>query len=289
MSAASGRRPVPPAVAVMGVVNVTPDSFSDGGAFLDPVRAVEHGVRLVEEGAHLLDVGAESTRPGAAPVPPEIEQERLLPVLARLRPLVDVPLSVDTRNAATARAALDLGADMINDVSGLRCDPELARAVAESGAGLVLMHSRGTPADMQRRPAYGDVVSEVGDELDASRETAEAAGCRPEAIVLDPGIGFAKAAEHNLELMRRLPELVERWAPTPVLVGVSRKSIIGHLLAAPGGAPRAVGDRLHGSLGAALAAVAGGAHALRVHDVRATVDALRTFRAAAPEPCSGAA
>ena len=277
------RRRLPPGPAVVGIVNVTPDSFSDG-ALRAPSEAVEQGLRLLADGAAALDVGAESTRPGAAEVPPDEEWSRLAPVLARLRRGCEAPISVDTRHAATARRALDAGADVINDVSALRHDPEIAEVVAQAGASLILMHSRGTPQDMQRAPRYGNVVAEVGAELRAALSAALAAGVAAEKIVIDPGFGFAKTFEHNLELLRRLPEL--RELGHPIMVGLSRKAMVGRLLAR-GGEPRAVEDRVAGSVGLALAAVGLGADYVRVHDVRETADALACFLAARPSRIPG--
>jgi dihydropteroate synthase len=273
------RRPLPAAPAVVGIVNVTPDSFSDGGAFLSPLRAAEHAERLVAEGADMLDIGAESTRPGAAAVAPAEELERLMPALEAIRARVVVPLCVDTRHAMTARAALDAGACAINDVSMLRHDRALAFEVARAGATLIVMHSRGTPADMQAAPRYVDVALEVREELENALGAALDAGCRLDRIVVDPGFGFAKTHAHNLELLQRLGEL--RALGAPILVGLSRKALVGQLLADAGGA-RPVDGRDAGSVGLALAAWLNGADYLRVHDVAATADALRTFRAALP-------
>jgi len=254
--------------ALLGVVNLTPDSFSDGGSYLDPERAVEHALRLVAEGADLLDLGAESTRPGggvygagAQEVTVDEELRRLLPVLERLRALVPVAISVDTRKATVARAALAAGADLINDVSGL-ADPGMAEVAAAADAPVILMHSRGELATMQRGIAFRDVVSEVRNELAALRDRAVAGGIARERILLDPGIGFGKTAEQNLELIAATSELTDLDAP--IVVGASRKSFIAALSAA------APSDRLAGSLAAAAAAAAGGAAMLRVHDVAAT-------------------
>jgi dihydropteroate synthase len=264
----------------MGIVNVTPDSFSDGGRHDDPDAALAHGRRLVRDGADLLDVGAESTRPGAEAVAPADEQERLLPVVRALA-AEGLPLSVDTRNATTAAAALACGADLVNDVSMLRHDPELAAAVADAGAGLVLMHSRGTPADMDACTDYEDVVEDVAAELRAARDRALSAGVSGERLVLDPGLGFAKSREQDLEILRRLGELRQRLDGARLLVGASRKRLVGHLLARDG-RPRAVDRRDAGSVGVALAAIAAGADWVRVHDVGTTVDALAGFLAARP-------
>jgi len=251
-----------PGPFVMGIVNATPDSFSDGGLFLDAGAAIAQALRLADEGADLVDVGGESTRPGAAPVPDDEELGRVVPVIAALRARgFPLPISIDTRKAAVARAALDAGADLVNDVSGL-ADPSLARVVAEAGAPIVLMHSRGTPEDMQRRAVYGDVVQEVAAELEQALGRAAAAGIPRERTILDPGLGFAKTAEHNLVLLARLGEL--RALGRPILVGPSRKSFIGRI--AGSAAP---GDRLPGTLAAVTAAVVAGAELVRVHDVAA--------------------
>ena len=279
------RRRLPPGPAVVGIVNVTPDSFSDGGLLYgDPARAVDHALQLIEHGAAALDLGAESTRPGASAIPPAEQWSRLRPVLRGLRSACDAPLSVDTRHAEVAGLALSEGADAINDVSGLRHDPALAAVVAREGATLILMHSRGTPADMADAARYGDVVAEVMSELRSSMRAAAEAGVPDDAIVLDPGFGFAKTLEHNLEILRRLPELRELGCP--LLVGLSRKAMVGRILGGQG-APRPVEDRVAGSVGLALAAVALGADYLRVHDVRETADALACFLAARPPRSPG--
>ena len=253
---------------LLGVVNITPDSFSDGGRYLEPRRAVEHALALVGEGADLLDLGAESTRPGggvygggARDVPADEELARLLPVLERLRPRTRTPISVDTRKAAVARAALAAGADLINDVSALG-DPEMAAVVADAGCPIVLMHSRGELATMQSTIAFRDVVAEVRAELERARARAERCGIARDAILLDPGLGFGKSAEQNLRLLAATAELAALGSP--LVVGASRKSFVGQTTGA------AVGDRLPGSLAAAAAAARGGAALLRVHDVAAT-------------------
>ena len=252
---------------VMGVVNVTPDSFSDGGKFLDAQAAVAHARRLREEGADLVDVGGESTRPGAAPVPVEEELRRVLPVVESLR---DFPVSVDTRRPAVMRAALASGASMINDIEALR-SPGALEAVAGSGCGLCLMHMQGEPQSMQREPSYGDVVREVRDFLAGRIAACEQAGIARERLVADPGFGFGKTVEHNLALLRRLPELA--GLGVPVLAGWSRKSSLGRITG------REPGGRLAGSLAAALLALLGGARILRVHDVKETRDAVLMFEA----------
>jgi dihydropteroate synthase len=250
-----------PGPFVVGVVNATPDSFSDGGRFLARDAAVAHAERLVAEGADLLDVGGESTRPGAPDVPADEEVARVAPVIAALRARgVATPISVDTRKAAVASAALDAGADLVNDVSAL-ADPELARLVAGRGVPVVLMHMRGTPADMQERAVYGDVVAEVAAELGAALARAEAAGVRADRVILDPGIGFAKTAEQSVALLAALPRL--RALGRPLLVGPSRKSFIGKVSGA------AIGERLPGTLAAVAACVLAGVEFVRVHDVAA--------------------
>ncbi len=253
----------------MGIVNVTPDSFSDGGRFLDPRSAIGHAVRLVGEGADLLDLGAESSRPGAAAVSAEEELSRLLPVLEGLRDS-PVPVSVDTAKPEVMRAAIAAGAAMINDITALRV-PGAVEAVAAGGAGVCLMHMQGEPRSMQRAPHYADVVSEVAAFLAARVAVAEDAGIPRERIVIDPGFGFGKTAAHNFELLRNL----QRFADTglPVLAGWSRKSTLGALTGRP--AP----DRVAASIAAALLAVQHGARIVRVHDVAATRDALAVLAA----------
>jgi dihydropteroate synthase len=243
----------------MGIVNTTPDSFSDGGRYLDADAAVARALRLAEEGADLVDVGGESTRPGAPPVEAGEEIRRVVPVVERLRARgFPLPVSVDTAKGAVARAALAAGADLVNDVSGLR-DPDLGRAVAEAGVPVVLMHMRGTPADMQAHAVYRDVVAEVSAELGEALSRAAAAGIAPGATVIDPGIGFAKTAEQSVELLARVGEL--RRLGRPILVGPSRKSFIGKLTGAQ------VEERLPGTLAAVVHCVLAGVELLRVHDV----------------------
>ncbi len=248
-----------PGPFLMGVVNVTPDSFSDGGRFLAPDAAAAQALRLAEEGADLVDLGGESTRPGASPVPADEEIRRVVPVIERLRARgFPLPISVDTSKGAVARAALAAGADLVNDVAGL-ADPELARAVADAGAPVVLMHMRGTPADMQSRAVYQDLAAEVASELEAALARAADAGIARERTILDPGIGFAKTAEHSIELLARIGAL--RRLGRPLLVGPSRKSFIGKLTGAP------PAERMPGTLAAVTACVLAGVELLRVHDV----------------------
>ncbi|HXF73289.1 MAG TPA: dihydropteroate synthase [Actinomycetota bacterium] len=257
---------------VMGILNVTPDSFSDGGLFLDPEAAVAHARRMVEEGADIVDVGGESTRPGSDPVPPEEERKRVLPVIEALAPELEVPISVDTRRAEVAAAALEAGASIVNDVTA-GADPDMFAVVRDAGAGMVLMHMKGEPKTMQRDPRYDDVVAEVRAYLAARLDAAARAGIDAERLCVDPGIGFGKTLEHNLLLLRHVDALVDLGRP--VLVGPSRKSFIGTLLDLP------PDQRVEGTLGAVCWAAARGAHAVRVHDVREAVRALRVVDAIA--------
>ena len=258
---------------VMGVVNVTPDSFSDGGRFLDPAVAIEHGRRLAAEGADLIDVGGESTRPGADPVPVDEELARVLPVVEGLAATVDVPVSIDTRRGAVARAAIAEGAWVVNDVTGGR-DPDLLGAAADSGAGLVLMHMLGDPRTMQADPRYDDVVAEILTYLGRRLAAAVQAGVSKEHVALDPGLGFGKTLQHNLVLMRDIAAFAELGRP--VVVGPSRKSFIGAVL---DGAP--VDERLDGTAGAVAWLAGRGAHVVRVHDVREMARVVRVVDAIA--------
>ena len=257
---------------VMGVVNVTPDSFSDGGQFLDPAAAIAHARRLCAQGADLLDLGAESTRPGSESVPAAEQLRRLMPVLEAIV-AEGACVSIDTANAEVARAALAAGAHAVNDISALG-DPMMGHAVAESGAGLVLMHMQGTPATMQRAPRYDDVAREVREFLAARLAAAVERGVATECVALDPGIGFGKTLEHNLELIARLDEIAALGRP--VLFGASRKSFLGRLL---DGAP--ADERLEAGLAAAAIGTFLGARIVRTHDVAATVRAVRVATAAA--------
>ncbi len=257
-----------PDFALMGIVNVTPDSFSDGGRWLDPAAAVAHGITLASEGASILDVGGESTRPGAAPVVAEEEIRRVVPVIEGLREAgLDAVLSVDTAKASVAAAALDAGASFVNDVTALRGDPDLAGLVAERDAGLCLMHMQGQPRTMQDAPRYTDVVDEVRAFLEARVAVAIAAGIPAQRIQLDPGIGFGKTTAHNLQLLDRLDELVALGFP--VVVGTSRKSFLGRLT---GRADPA--DRLAATIATNVVAFTRGARVFRVHDVAPARDAL---------------
>jgi dihydropteroate synthase len=274
---------------VMGVLNVTPDSFSDGGRYTDLTAAVEHGIAMQRDGADLVDVGGESTRPGAERVDPPTETERVVPVIAALAS-AGVPLSIDTTRAAVAAAALEAGAVIVNDVSGGLADPGMAAVVKAAGCPWILMHWRGHSRTMRELAEYYDVVAEVRAELLDRVAAAVAAGVDPELLILDPGIGFAKTAEHNWALSAHLHELVALGHP--VLFGASRKSYLGRLLAGPDGEPRPVGDREAATIATSVLAVADGAWGVRVHDVRATADALAVWRATgsprlAVKPCRG--
>jgi dihydropteroate synthase len=257
-------------VKLMGVVNVTPDSFSDGGLYLDPGAAIAHGEELAAEGAAILDVGGESTRPGAAPVAAEEEMRRVVPVVAALAGVAEA-ISVDTSKAVVAEAALDAGAAIVNDVTALRGDPEMAALVADRGAGLVLMHMAGDPRTMQVDPTYGDVVAEVRDFLAARLEAAVAAGVDESRIWLDPGIGFGKTVAHNLELLRGIPALATLGRS--ILLGTSRKSFIGRTDGSE------TDDRLGGTIATSILAATAGAQILRVHDVREMSQALKLVSA----------
>jgi dihydropteroate synthase len=251
---------------VMGILNVTPDSFSDGGRYFDPDEALRHGLEMVEQGADLLDVGGESTRPGSDSVPADEEWRRVGPVIRDLAKQADVPLSVDTMKPEVAAKAIEAGASIVNDVSGLR-EPAMVHVVARNRVGAVVMHMLGNPKTMQTHPQYADVVGEVRSYLAERIRALEAAGVASEAVAVDPGVGFGKTQEHNLALLRNLDRIVALGHP--VVVGVSRKSFIERL----GGGES--GERLPGSLAAATLAVAKGAHVIRVHDVRETVRAMR--------------
>jgi dihydropteroate synthase len=255
----------------MGVVNVTPDSFSDGGRFGSTEHAVAHALKMVEEGARIIDVGGESTRPGAAAVDAREEIARVLPVIEALRPRTQAILSVDTSKPEVMRAVLAAGADFINDVRALSV-PGALEAVAESHCGICLMHLQGEPATMQREPRYTDVVGEVRAFLLARVAACRAAGIAPDRILIDPGFGFGKTLEHNLQLLRELPQLTATGLP--VLVGLSRKSTVAALIGQAGG------ERLYGSLALAALAVWQGARVVRAHDVAATLDAVRAASAA---------
>jgi dihydropteroate synthase len=255
---------------VMGILNVTPDSFSDGGEFFDTGRAVERAEQMVAQGADILDVGGESTRPGGARVSVDEEIRRVVPVLSALAGRIAVPISVDTTKASVARAALDAGAEVVNDISGLRFDPGLADEVARARAGLVLMHSRGEIETLHALPPVADIMLEVVESLRRSIAGAVRRGVPRDSLAVDPGIGFGKSQEQNVELVARMDTLAHEFPDMPLLVGTSRKRFIGALL---GGAP--VEERLHGTMASVAAAVLRGASIVRVHDVRAAVETVR--------------
>jgi len=252
---------------VMGILNVTPDSFYDGGKYNGVDRAVAHAVRMAEEGADCIDIGGESTRPGADLVEPETEKARILPVIRELRKRIRIPISIDTRKSVIAEAALHEGANIINDVSGLRYDDRMVGVAARFQVPVVLMHTRGTPKDMQQRTEYRNLLEEINDFFNAQIRVSEAAGIHRNQIVLDPGIGFGKRWEDNFQILGHLDRF--RSLECPILVGVSRKSFIGKAL------DLGEADRLPGTLAAIVAAVLHGAHMVRVHDVREAVQAVR--------------
>jgi len=256
---------------VMGILNVTPDSFSDGGRFLGERAAVDHGVNMAESGADIVDVGGESTRPGSDPVGADVEIERVVPVIERLaRYLPGIPISIDTRKAEVAAAALEAGATIVNDVSG-GSDPAMFELASQHGAGIVLMHMRGDPKTMQVEPIYDDVVAEVHEYLRERVEAAEFAGVEPDRIVVDPGIGFGKDLDHNLALIRRIDAFLDLGRP--VLVGPSRKRFLGTLLDLP------EDQRVEGTAAAVAWMVSRGAHVVRVHDVQEIVRVVRVVDA----------
>jgi dihydropteroate synthase len=248
----------------MGVLNVTPDSFSDGGEFLDPQTAIGHALEMERAGADLLDIGGESTRPGSTGTPAETELARILPVLEGLRGVLKIPIAVDTRKFQVAEAAIGAGAQIINDISGLRFDPRIAEVAHRRDVPLILMHMRGEPGTMQKGPFARDVMKDVAQGLRASIRKARAAGVRKSQIVIDPGIGFGKSLEQNYELLRKLPELAKLGYP--LLVGTSRKGFLGATLVL-NGKPAPPGERLWATAATVTASILGGAHIVRVHDV----------------------
>ena len=266
-----GRRLSLDRALIMGVLNVTPDSFSDGGLYLRTEDAVRRAEEMAQEGADIIDIGGESSRPGAEPVPLEEELRRVIPVVREVARRLPVPISVDTYKAEVARRALEEGASIVNDISALRFDPDMADVVAEREAPVVLMHMKGTPRDMQRNPYYEDVLGEVEGFLRERKEAAVGMGIPEENIILDPGIGFGKRVQDNLQLLKNLDRLVALGSP--VLVGTSRKSFIGAVLDLP------VEERLEGTLATLVLAVAKGAKILRVHDVKPAVRAVRMAEA----------
>jgi dihydropteroate synthase len=264
----------------MGVLNVTPDSFSDGGQFLSLANALAHAEQMIAEGADIIDVGGESTRPGGASiVSPEEEIQRVVPVIERLAKQTTIPISIDTTKAVVAHAALQAGASIVNDISALRFDFHVADEAGKTGAGLVLMHSRGTPATMHRLPPVQDIIEEVTRSLRNSVAMAERRGVKRESIVIDPGIGFGKSQEQNVELISKLDQLIAAFPDFPLLIGTSRKSFLGRLLADESGEPVPADQRLLATLATITGAVLKGAHIVRVHDVKATVETLRVAEA----------
>jgi len=254
----------------MGVLNVTPDSFSDGGKFFSADHAVAHAEQMMAEGADVIDIGGESTRPGSDFVSEDEELRRVIPVIEKLAAISSIPISIDTTKPSVARAACEAGAEIINDISGLRFDPALAAVAKSTQAGLLLMHSRGTPKDMQQIPFAADVFTDVVNSLRQSVSIAEQFGVARESIAIDPGIGFGKSVEQNLEIIRRISDLAREFADLPIVIGTSRKSFLGKLL---NGAP--ADERSYGTIATVVASVLNGAHIVRVHDVKAAVDAVK--------------
>ncbi|MFN2515481.1 MAG: dihydropteroate synthase [Pyrinomonadaceae bacterium] len=274
---AVGRKlPIGQRTLVMGVLNVTPDSFSDGGEFFSLDSALARAGQMIAEGADIIDVGGESTRPGdAAIVTPEDEIQRVIPVIQELAKRTSVPISIDTTKALVAGAALDAGAAIVNDISALRFDFHVAEEVAKSGAGLVLMHSRGTPGAMHGLPPVANIIEEVTNSLRSSIAIAEQRDVKRNSIVIDPGIGFGKSQEQNIELIAKLDQIITVFPDFPLLIGTSRKSFLGRILADENGNPAPTGDRLHGSMATIAAAILHGAHIVRVHDVKAAMETVR--------------
>jgi len=274
---AGGRKlPMGTRTLVMGVLNVTPDSFSDGGQFFSVDKALTHAEQMIAEGADIIDVGGESTRPGdAAIVSSDEELKRVLPIIEELAKRSKIPISIDTTKAAVARAALDAGAAIVNDISALRFEPEIADVVAKAGAGLVLMHSRGTPGALHNLAPVENIIEEVTNSLRNSIEIAEQRGVKRESIVIDPGIGFGKSQEQNVELIAKLDQLVAAFPEFPLLIGTSRKSFIGRILSDERNNPAPPEARIHGTLATITAAILNGAQIVRVHDVRAAIETAR--------------
>jgi dihydropteroate synthase len=258
-------------VHIMGVLNVTPDSFSDSGRYTNPDAAVAHALRMVEQGADVLDIGAESTKPGALPIDEEEERRRLIPIVRAICRQTTIPVSIDTTKASIAQQALDAGAALINDISALRFDARMGEVVAKSGAGLILMHMQGNPQTMQHAAQYTDVVEEVRQFLKTRLDAAKESGIPPERILLDPGIGFGKNCQHNVVLLDRLDALLTLGRP--LVVGVSRKAFIGKILGRP------IDERLMGTAGAVAVAVMKGARMVRVHDVAPIRDVVKMIEA----------
>lgn len=264
---------------VMGILNITPDSFSDGGLFYEPERALEHALKMVEDGADIVDIGGESTRPGSEPLPEEEEIRRVVPVIKRLSAQIKVPISIDTYKSRVARAAIEAGASIVNDISGLRFDPEMKKVVAEYKVPVVIMHIKGTPKTMQLNPTYEALIPEIMDYLREGIMIAKEAGIPEELIIIDPGIGFGKTFEHNLEIINNLSEFT--YLERPILVGPSRKAFIGKIL---GDVPPLM--RLEGTLAAVAISAYNGANIVRVHDVPETVKVLKVVDAIRKEKIS---
>lgn len=267
------RLPLGRRLLIMGIVNITPDSFSDGGRFLEPNAAVAHALKLEQDGADILDLGAESTRPGAMPVASVTQIKRLLPVLKAIRQKTDIPVSVDTTSAEVARVMLENGANIINDISAARFDAEMLNVCQKHNAPIVLMHMRGTPRDMQANPQYNNVTNEVCAFLQQAAQKAKAAGLAHNQIILDPGLGFGKTLEHNLELMRNIPRL--KALEHPLLIAASRKSFLRALLTGAKNKPASLEDLDTATNVTTMLALTGGAHMARVHNVKATVNTLK--------------
>ncbi|MGH9874397.1 MAG: dihydropteroate synthase [Pyrinomonadaceae bacterium] len=274
--------PIGQRTLIMGVLNVTPDSFSDGGKFFSLEKAIAHAEQMIAEGADIIDVGGESTRPGGVAIVSAAEElQRVLPAIKQLTKRFAVPVSIDTTKASVARAALDSGAAIVNDISALRFEPEIADEVAKAGAGLVLMHSRGTPGALHGLEPVADIFEEVTSSLRNSIAIAEQRGVRRESIVIDPGIGFGKSQEQNIELIAKLDQLIAAFPDFPLLIGTSRKSFLGRILADENGNPAPAEERLHATMASTTAAILKGAHIVRVHDVKeglATVEVVDAIR-----------
>lgn len=262
-----GEISIGPNALIMGILNVTPDSFSDPGRYFDPQQAVKHGLSMIASGADIIDIGGESSRPGAEPVSLDEERKRIIPIIKKLREAADIPISIDTQKSRLAQEAIAAGADIVNDISALRYDPEMAGVVAGAKVPLILMHMQGTPKTMQKNPRYDDLIAEICAFFHERMELAESAGVEPKNIALDPGFGFGKTVQHNLEIIRRLQEF--KSLGRPILLGTSRKSTIGKVL------DLSVEERLEGTAATVTAGVLNGADIVRVHDVKAMVRVVR--------------
>jgi len=252
---------------VMGVLNVTPDSFSDGGLFLEREKAIEHGIAMAEEGADIIDIGGESTRPFSKPISSDEEIDRVVPVIAALAREIKIPISIDTWKGSVAREALKAGASMVNDITALRRDPAIASVAAESGVPVILMHMKGTPEDMQKNPVYDDVIGEIKQFLADAAKKAVEAGIPEDLILIDPGIGFGKTFDHNLQIMKELPSFLSLGLP--LLIGTSNKSFIGEVLG------KKVDERVIGTMATVAVAAMNGAHVVRVHNVKEALETVR--------------